>query len=273
VDARLQLLRLQISFRAAERVHFKGIAANTLRGAFGYALRATAPAEFDAIFSPRAGDSSPSGLANLPRPFVLRSSHLDGATFEPGQSFWFDVHLFETRHPLIEVFAAALAEMGRCGIGRGSGRAELADFRQTAHALSLDAGPLTDACAVDFLTPTELKTDNGLAREPLFPVLFARVRDRIATLQSLYGKKPFDLDFRAMGTRAATVRMTASSIRTVEADRRSSRTGQRHPLGGFVGWASYSGSLGEFVPWLQAAAFTGVGRQTTWGKGEIRVRL
>ena len=30
--------------------------------------------------------------------------------------------------------------------------------------------------------------------------------------------------------------------------------------------------LAEFLPWLQVAAFTGVGRQTTWGKGEMRVR-
>jgi len=65
--------------------------------------------------------------------------------------------------------------------------------------------------------------------------------------------------------------VTGSSIRVVEAARRSSRTGQRHPIGGFVGSASYSGPLAEFVPWLHAAVFTGVGRQTTWGKGEIRV--
>jgi CRISPR/Cas system endoribonuclease Cas6 (RAMP superfamily) len=67
--------------------------------------------------------------------------------------------------------------------------------------------------------------------------------------------------------------MTASEIRFLEATRRSSRTGQRHPIGGFAGRARYEGPLAEFLPWLRTAAFTGVGRQTTWGKGEIRVRV
>ena len=250
------------------------MAANTLRGAFGYALRDTAPGEFESIFSPCAGGHSPSGFADLPRPFVFRSSHLDGATFEAGQPFAFNVHLFEKRRPLAELFTAALAEMGRRGIGADSGRAEITAAEPTAYALLL-APPAAaiDACSVDFLTPTELKSANGLAREPFFPVLFARVRDRIATLQSLYGDQPFDFDYRAMGERAAAVRMSASDIRLVEATRRSSHTGQRHPIGGFVGSASYAGPLTEFVPWLQAAVFTGVGRQTTWGKGEVRITI
>jgi len=273
VDALFELLQLHFSFRVEGRVRFRGMAANTLRGAFGYALRDTAPAEFESIFSPRAGGRFPSGLADQPRPFVFRSAHLDDATFEPGQSLRFDVHLFETHRPLAEVFATALCEMGRRGIGSAAGRMKLENTQSTPVALSLEAATPTDACSVDFLTPTELKTENGLAREPLFPVLFARVRDRIATLQSLYGSKPFDLDFRALGERAAAIRMTESSIRMADAERRSSRTGQRHPLGGFVGSASYSGPLGEFLPWLQASVFTGVGRQTTWGKGEIRVRF
>jgi len=278
VDACFELVRLRVSSRAAGRVcfapaRFATPAANTLRGAFGYALRKTAPDEFESIFTPRARGHFPSGLADRPRPFVFRSAHLDNATFEPGQFLCFDVHLFETRRPLIEVFTAALSEMGQRGIGPAAGRMELTGIESTPLALSLAAPPTAiDSVTVEFLTPTELKGDGGLVSEPLFPILFARVRDRIATLQSLYGNKPFDFDFRAMGERAAAVRMTASSIRAVEAARRSSRTGQRHPLGGFTGSASYAGPLTEFVPWLEAAVFTGVGRQTTWGKGEIRVR-
>jgi CRISPR/Cas system endoribonuclease Cas6 (RAMP superfamily) len=56
-------------------------------------------------------------------------------------------------------------------------------------------------------------------------------------------------------------------------ERRSSRTGQTHSIGGFVGEAEYEGDLAEFVPYLKAAKWVGVGRQTVWGKGEIDVRL
>ena len=72
-----------------------------------------------------------------------------------------------------------------------------------------------------------------------------------------------------MGERAAAVRMTRCDLQWVEARRRLSRTGQRHPLGGFVGQAEYQGDLGEFLPYLELAKWVGVGRQTVWGKGEM----
>jgi hypothetical protein len=57
----------------------------------------------------------------------------------------------------------------------------------------------------------------------------------------------------------------------VESARRSSRTGQTHSLGGFVGTAEYEGDLAEFLPYLEAGRWVGVGRQAVWGKGEIAV--
>ena len=63
--------------------------------------------------------------------------------------------------------------------------------------------------------------------------------------------------------------MISCNVRHVAIERRSSRTGQTHPLGGFIGNAKYHGDLSEFVPYLRAAEWTGVGRQTVWGKGEI----
>ena len=37
----------------------------------------------------------------------------------------------------------------------------------------------------------------------------------------------------------------------VAVERRSSRTGQRHGIGGFIGIAEYEGDLAEFLPYLQ----------------------
>ena len=65
--------------------------------------------------------------------------------------------------------------------------------------------------------------------------------------------------------------MTRCDLRTTFAERTSGRTGQVHPLGGFVGDVEYVGSLGKFMPYLRAARWTGVGRQTVWGRGEIQV--
>jgi hypothetical protein len=99
--------------------------------------------------------------------------------------------------------------------------------------------------------------------------LLARARDRVSTLRSLYGAGPLEIDFRGLVERAQSVRTVRSEFRRVAIERRSSRTKQRHGIGGFVGFAEYEGNLAEFLPYLEAAQWTGVGRHCTWGNGQI----
>ena len=66
VSDEFRLSRLRFSFVAAARVQFAAMAANTLRGAFGYALRDAAGEEFAGIFAPGATGEHPSGLASPP---------------------------------------------------------------------------------------------------------------------------------------------------------------------------------------------------------------
>jgi hypothetical protein len=136
--------------------------------------------------------------------------------------------------------------------------------------LAPDKVPVTVAC-LRFVTPTELKFQNALASRPEFAVLFARIRDRVSALGGFYGAGPLEIDFRAVGQRASCIRMTRCDVHREHAERRSSRTGQVHPLGGLTGEAEYHGDLAEFLPYLRVARWTGVGRQTVWGKGEIQL--
>ncbi|MEK7409353.1 MAG: CRISPR system precrRNA processing endoribonuclease RAMP protein Cas6 [Acidobacteriota bacterium] len=257
-------------------------------------LRFTCP--YARVFEPVAQASAcemPSGLADWPRPFVFRASHLDGRTVEPGEPFHFDVHLFDCNDPPLAYFVLTFAQLAREGLGPGRGRADLLRVDELDAArvvaarvfdgetfllreapapitleLSPDPAPVSRV-VVRFLTPTELKSGQQLAERPEFGILFARIRDRLSTLRALYGPGPLEIDFKAMGERAARVRMTRCDLRHEDVSRRSARTGQTHPLGGFTGEAEYEGELAEFLPWLRAAAWTGVGRQTVWGKGEL----
>lgn len=249
------------------------------------------------IFEPTALGDSPSGLSDWPRPFVFRASHLDGRTVTRREHFHFDVHLFQLHDPVIAYFVLTFAQLAREGLGPGRGRATLERVDQldaagevvrvvfdgrtlagsgefAATELCLDAG-VGDRdvrrLTVRFLTPTELKVGQKVTHRPDFAVLAGRVRDRLSTLSDLYGDGPLEMDFAGYGRRAELVRMTRCEVRTMDVERVSTRTGQRHFLGGFVGEAEYEGELGEFVPFLEAGRFTGVGRQTTWGKGEIEV--
>jgi hypothetical protein len=118
-----------------------------------------------------------------------------------------------------------------------------------------------------------LKQGSEIVHKPNFAALFARARDRVSSLSQHYGAGPLAIDFRETSARAAEIVMTSHDFRHVDVERTSRRTGQTHSLGGIVGEATYEGALTELVPYLQAAQWTGVGRQTVWGKGQIEVRV
>jgi hypothetical protein len=304
-----QVLPVRFQFLASETVLFPpGGSSNIVRGAFGSIFRrlvcvpqCRGPGTceireicpYARIFAPRLSGRGPSGLSDWPRPFVFRAHHLDGRTVGPGESFHFDLHLFDLREPSFAHFVHTFKQLAYDGLGPGRGRAALtcvellgADGRPRGQLygeekflvpdplphLVLDLSPApapVRRLLVRFATPTELKSGKTLAPRPEFAVLFARIRDRLSTLRALYGPGPLAIDFKAMGERAALVRMARSEIRRVRVTRRSARTGQVHPIGGFTGEVEYEGELAGFLPYLRAAFWTGVGRQTVWGKGVI----
>jgi len=289
MPATFEFFRFRFHFRAVTPTRFPlGKAANAIRGALGLALREVAPPEgFQELFRPEGG-RAPSGFADLPRPFVIRAAHLDGVALPAETPFCWDFHAFDLRHPPLDFLRQALARLAEEGIGPSRGRASLERIEQldlldraqplgdpddspAPLAVSLEPGPPAAWVRLRFLTPTELKGEGTLAERPEFGILFSRLRDRIASLCALYGRGPLSIDFSGLGERARNIRLMDCDLKWSRPLRRSSRTGQVHEIGGFTGDAVYEGDLGEFVPWLEAARWTGVGRQTVWGKGDVRV--
>jgi hypothetical protein len=255
-----ELERLRLHMRATEDMYFPPfLAGNLMRGVFGSILRVLELTDYVRIFRPASKDG-PSGLRDAPRPFVLRAAHLDGRRIRTGERFHFDAHLFD--ESVRDRFTAVFEDFGR---------ARLEGSEVERIAIDLSGRVPASRVRVEFLTPTELKSDGEVVDWLEFRVLFARVRDRVATLRKFYGAGPLDIDFRGLGERAALVKLVDQRIERIDVERRSSRTGQTHSLGGFVGEVGYEGDLGEFVPYLRAGEWTGVGRQTVWGKGAIRI--
>ncbi len=267
-----RVLPLRFEFLARTPVVFPpGKAGNIWRGAFGLALKGVCPPEvYTRLFEPRS-EGGPSGLADPPRPFVLRAAPLDGLRFEPGEAFAIEANVFDLAVPAETYMRMTWQRVGEEGIGPARGRFDVRP-REAPAPVAIDLAAVHQAhrVRVEFQTPAELKGAGEVRREPEFPLLFARLRDRISTLRALYQDGPLDIGFHAMAERAAGVRLIASSLRWEAVERRSSRSGQTHPLGGMTGWAEYAGALGEFLPYLEAGYWTGVGRQTVWGKGVIR---
>lgn len=283
-----EFYRFRFHFRALEPVHFRaGRGANLLRGGLGAVLHDTAPSDYARLFTPGApGGGSPSGLSDWPRPFVIRAAHLDGVSVPTGGGLYFDVHIFDLHPDAPGRFRAAFERLAVRGLGAERARMELEGVEQldlrdrpgtaerpgTPTAITLEpGGEAVERVRVRFVTPTELKSGGKVVDRPEFPILFGRLRDRISTLRALYGAGPLEIDFRGMGERAASVRLADCRLAWERGERRSGSTGMVHPMGGFTGTAEYEGEMREFLPWLRAARWVGVGRQTVWGKGDVRV--
>jgi hypothetical protein len=183
------------------------------------------------------------------------------------------MNFFDLTDSSIARFQSAFAAWQRLGLGPFRAPVCL-DSVETSppRTLSLEPGAgRVERIRVRFVTPTELKAEGAVVSRPEFPILFARIRDRISTLRAIYGGGAIEVDFAGIGERASGVRLSRCEIQWEWRERRSGSNGKVHPLGGLTGEVEYTGSLAEFLPWLQAAQFTGVGRQTVWGKGELQV--
>lgn len=221
---------------------------NLLRGAFGSALKKISEPDFEHYFAPRRLIRNlPSGLADPPRPFAFRLP----------EAGLLQMNVFTTRERVHGLFQLALEQIDALTI-------ETAEEQFVQVPLGPPLQPVR-RLRIHFRSPTELKPPG----EPSFGILLSRIRDRVSTLRALWGRGPLEMDFHAFGLRAARVALTHRDLVDTERVRTSRRTGQTHSIGGFTGFAEYQGDLAEFVPYLEAARYTGIGRQTVWGKGEI----
>ena len=247
---------------------------NVLRGSLGYALRHVSASVYSQVFEPR-WDKGPRRYGNAPRPFALRWTS-EKTLLNPGERFTFEVLLFARRPEWLQPLQDALIELGNTGITKTRSRAQLLSFvpAELPFKLPVQTSTTYDSgrLKVHFVTPTELKTSGAISIRPEFDLLIGRLVGRIRSLGCGYQGWTRDWDGRWLQDLAREVELVDFDWEHAPAERRSSRTQQIHPLGGFVGWAEYRGPITAFAPLLAIGEWTGVGRQTVWGNGVIHIQ-
>ena len=265
-------------------------------------LRATCP--FPRVFAPSIFEARPAiaRLRDPPRPFVLSDPYPESPSLPAGAPIALGMTVVGTAVVELPYFVVAFRRLGDDGIGRGRTRFRVEAVRCVdAAGLSGEAvytcgsdlvRPLRvplrtrdlmrpgDAQAarvrVRFVTPTDLRggstgETNG-SEAPAFGTLVRRARDRAGALATFFGDGPLGHDPRAVGSLADGVRVARAEIVRTEIARRSTRTGQRHPVGGVVGAVVYEGAgIAGAMPWLRFAEALGVGKHATFGNGRIEV--
>ncbi len=169
-------------------------------------------------------------------------------------------------------------------------------LRQRMHArLGLADTPVADRpfdparprLKLRFVTPLLLKSGSGLSPDgqripaeevrdrPPFGVILRRLRDRASALCTFFSEPWRHPDFASLGTLADTVNLVESRTEWLTRDRRSTRTGQHHDIGGLLGHALYEfpdhDTLTTLAPLLKLAEFLHVGKHAAWGNGSVRI--
>lgn len=268
-------------------------------------LRSACP--FPRVFAPSIPEGRPAiaRLKDPPRPFVITDPQPGSPSLPAGDPVPLGLTLVGTAVTELPYFVVGFRRLGEDGIGPARTRFEVeavvcidaADmtgptvFERGSDLvrplrLPLRARDLTrpgDAAArrvrVRFLTPVDLRSENeapsGLHGDaPSFGTLIRRARNRATALATFFGEQQISHDPRAAADLADRVTLTRSEVTRAEMVRRSSRTGQRHPIGGVVGSVLYEGEgIGELMPWLRIAEVIGVGKHATFGNGRIAVEV
>ncbi|WP_169796527.1 CRISPR system precrRNA processing endoribonuclease RAMP protein Cas6 [Chondromyces crocatus] len=218
---------------------------------------------------------------------------------EGAASLVLDAHVVGRAHAEAPLLLATLRGMGDAGLGARRTRMSLVsvealDGRGLPCGTALDpVGGRLSAVApgvrarelvrpgdetarvvrVRYVSPTWLKEGGEVVREPRFGALMRRLRARLGALATVFGEREVDEDPRAMAAAADAVAMIHQAVTWYGQARRSTRTGQTHPLEGFVGEAVYQGELGRFLPMLRLGELLHVGKHATFGLGRIEVEV
>jgi len=289
---------------------FKG---STFRGAFGWALKSVSCSMttrecracllrsrclYPTMFEPQTV-ATPEVHGTAQHPYCI-SPPLDRKRhYERGEAFDFSLLLFGQANHFIPYFIYAFEKMGQSGVGKGEegprarfviqhmkmddrvlyhqreGRILAEPLLRDLNFDSLPESVLTDASGVEvsWATPLRIKRDNHLANDLPFHVLIRSLLRRVSGLFSNFGEGEPDLDYRGLVERAASVKIRHNRLSWIENKRFSSRQDQEMLFGGLTGHCSYQGSVKEFLPLLEMGRILRVGKQTTFGLGQMEYRV
>lgn len=290
--------------------HLRG--GTVLRGAFGLGLRKlvchdldlacrTCPLEstcpYPFTFEPRppADSDRLSTFQDIPRPFIFQVPA--GPDFPAGRPVDFGLTVVGRAARQVPFFVRAFRNLSDEGIGPRRTRFDLLEVAALdahgQHAAIYDhSTPLVRLAAptlraadlmtegdgqrttltLRFPTPLDLKDQGVPVGVPAFAPIIRRLRDRANALSTFFADGPLPLDFKGVSTMAETVKLVRNDTRLVEVTRRSTRTGQRHDLGGLVGQAEYEGeAIGKLMALVRVGEVLHAGKHAAFGNGAMEV--
>jgi len=122
-------------------------------------------------------------------------------------------------------------------------------------------------------TPLRLKFENEIKAELPFHILVRAMLRRMSSLFNVYGNGEPALDYKGLVNRAEDIQVVDNALTWFDWRRYSNRQDRHMFMGGMVGSVVYEGKLGEYLPLLDFCEKVHLGKNTSFGLGQIAVMV
>ncbi|MGE5396956.1 MAG: CRISPR system precrRNA processing endoribonuclease RAMP protein Cas6 [Chitinophagales bacterium] len=236
---------------------------------------------------------------SVPRPITLHFTS-PGQSFIPQQPLELRVTLFGQALVYARTVLKSIEYLGQVGIGTEQGEGQYLiknvyewlpednkkllfsedgqnnwihpqGFSISAIAENVNPEDRTRKCKIYLETPLRIKREGELVENLDFPTLMRGIINRLNAISSCFGENDWLRPNVGFWHLANQVRVAGSITRVVEHRWPAEDEGQTLFVGGVEGTIELRGPVDAFRPFLRAAEIVGIGLNTTFGFGRIRI--
>ncbi len=248
--------------------------------------------------SPPADSEKLKKIKDIPRPFVIEPPE-GNRIYKRGERLSFNLILIGKGIDYLPYFIFTFKELGKKGLGRKKGNYTLErisvpiDIEEKIFKTIYENGEdaisgsfqiwdlsfllknkkieIQNRVSLNFLTPTRIKHNGKLVKEPDFHHIVRALLHRISSLSYFHCGGELNIDFSKIIEKASEVQKLKSELKWKDIERFSKRQKTKMKLGGFLGKISFGGDFREFVPFLLLGEQVHIGKTCTFGFGKFRI--
>lgn len=277
-------LPLTIRLKCREPVKLPAYLGSMLHGTLGWALLPQQKV-YRYLFENRRRSA---GHRDIVNPYIINTPP-QKTNYQENDELVFQILLLGDGIKYAEDFVNVMTETSVFGLGAGRAKFELVDIR---HGVSLHpiwdgehlwqkemvASALVDEiyencqyCSIQMKTPLRIRRDGELLTQIDMPAIMRNITRRISDIVDRYGGYIDREKAETICDMAREIKQKNAEIYVCHLERYSSRKGEKMDMSGVMGSLAFQGELTAFTPWLNAASVLHIGRNVTFGYGQVNV--
>jgi len=230
------------------------------------------------------------GATSRPHPFAIIPGISGPAMLSSGSVFSVYVTLFEQGIKFLPHVIHGFRNLGNSGLGRSRGKfriLEISCIDSEAAVMDAEGNVAMDAVVpyspenvrevsrlqLEFVTPCRIQYKRRPLRKPYFQAIIRNIVRKLENISYFYGPTPVLYSDSVNDDMLKLITMNEASVNWESTSRYSRRQDMVMPMEGFTGYAVYQGPLTPFYPYLKYAEATGLGKNTSFGFGAVRVKV